>query len=127
MKMRRNRIIIACLFLIWVGGMYFFLIGQHHNSFETSKSREEYILRGRKVRLKGSAHNAGNDASKEVDKAGEPLHTDKREISDLNAAAYIDAAKLRPDEDPYARNAYNQKESDKIAVDREVPDVRDPK
>lgn len=52
---------------------------------------------------------------------------DSRKISDLDAVAYVDAAKLKPDEDPYARNAYNQKESDKTAVDRDVPDVRDGK
>ena len=125
--MRKNRIIVASLFLIWIGGMYFFLVGQHHNSFETSKSREEYILRGRKVRLKGRVANVGNDGPNIVNTAEKMRDGDKREISDLDAAAYVSAAKLKPDEDPYARNAYNQKESDKIAVDREVPDVRDAK
>ena len=45
----------------------------------------------------------------------------------MDANKYIEAFTLKPDEDAYARNAYNQKESDKLPVDREVPDVRDAK
>ena len=122
MKIRRNRVIVAGLFLVWLGGMYFFLIGQHHSSFQATKSREEYVLRGRKVGL-GTQH----AESKYPDKEKSSNDVDKRKISDLDPIAYVDASKLKPNEDPYARNAYNQKESDKIAVDREVPDVRDGK
>jgi len=127
MKMRRNRIIVVSLFLIWIGGMYFFLIGQHHTSFQKSKPRKEYVFRGRVLGLKEQNENRGSAVSFKEGKLGESSDIDKREISNLDAAAYVNAAKLRPDEDPYARNAYNQKESDKLPVDRAVPDVRDPK
>jgi len=115
------------LFLIWIGGMYFFLIGQHHTSFQKSKPRKEYVFRGRVLGLKEQNENRGSAVSFKEGKLGESSDIDKREISNLDAAAYVNAAKLRPDEDPYARNAYNQKESDKLPVDRAVPDVRDPK
>lgn len=128
MKFRRNRVVVASLFLVWIGGMYFFLIGQHHRSFKPEKSRDEYVLRGRKVRFKpnkqvldnNSKSKFGKDSSNEQD-------VDTRKISDLDASKYIEASKLKPDEDPYGRNAYNQKESEKLAMDREVPDVRDAK
>lgn len=68
-----------------------------------------------------------NHERNDISKNGKSNEMDKRKIADLNALAYVDAAKLKPNEDPYARNAYNQKESDGIAVDREVPDVRDGK
>eukprot|EP00794_Sanderia_malayensis_P020221 gene20221-22197_t len=127
MKIRRNRIAVATLFIVWIGGMYFFLIGQHHRTFEPEKSRHEYVVKGRKARLKEEhprepkeeSNNKGdNDVTKVVD---------RRKISDLDARSYVDAFALKPDEDAYGRNAYNQKESDKLPVDREVPDVRDGK
>ena len=120
MKLRRNRVIISLLFLVWLGGMYFFLIGQHHSKFSNTDlhSREQYIAKGKKARLE--------DEELLGDKA---IHQefDPRKIQDFDAASYINFATVKPDEDAYARNAYNQKESDKLAIDREVPDVRDPK
>lgn len=119
MKCRRNRIIVALLFAVWIGGMYFFLIGQHHRSFEPPKSRDEYVIRGRKAKQ--------NEDIAKQDETENPKDSDQRKISDLDANKYIEAFTLKPDEDAYARNAYNQKESDKLPVDREVPDVRDAK
>lgn len=50
---------------------------------------------------------------------------DSRKISDLDPSAYITKNGFKEGEDSYARNAYNLKVSDKIAFDREVPEVRD--
>ena len=38
--------------------------------------------------------------------------------------AYLDKTKVRPGGDAYIRNKFNQVESDKLAVDRDVPDTR---
>ncbi len=131
MKMRRNRLIVASLFLVWIGGMYFFLVGQHHRSFEPDKSREEYVVKGRKAKLKEDEVindiNPVDDAGNNRKYKQRDVEIDRRKISDLNAKEYVDAFTVKPDEDAYGRNAYNQKESDKLPVDREVPDVRDAK
>ena len=50
---------------------------------------------------------------------------DTRKISDFDTADYIAKNGYKDGEDAYARNAYNLKVSDKIAFDREVPEVRD--
>ena len=39
--------------------------------------------------------------------------------------AYINGNKLKPGEDAYNRNKFNQAASDKIVSNREVPDTRD--
>lgn len=51
---------------------------------------------------------------------------DIRKISDLDADRYIGATRVKEGEDSYQRNAFNQKASDNIPIDRDVPDVRDP-
>ena len=51
---------------------------------------------------------------------------DNRKISDLDATSYIDATRVKEGEDAYQKNAFNQKASDDIPLDREVPDVRTP-
>lgn len=50
---------------------------------------------------------------------------DSRQITDLDPVAYITKNGFKEGEDPYARNAYNLKVSDKVTFDREVPEVRD--
>ena len=40
--------------------------------------------------------------------------------------SYIDATKLKPGENKYGRNKFNQEASDKLQCDRSVPDTRSP-
>lgn len=43
---------------------------------------------------------------------------------DFNQEAYIGVTMVRAGQDPYARNKFNQVESDKLQMDRNVPDTR---
>lgn len=44
----------------------------------------------------------------------------------LDARQYVSGGALRPGEDPYRRNRFNQAASDALASDRDVPDTRNP-
>lgn len=43
---------------------------------------------------------------------------------DFDQDAYIAGTMVRAGQDPYARNKFNQVESDKLRMDRAVPDTR---
>ncbi|KAL7878078.1 hypothetical protein SRHO_G00047210 [Serrasalmus rhombeus] len=43
---------------------------------------------------------------------------------DFDQDLYVGATVVRPGQDPYARNKFNQVESDKLRMDRSVPDTR---
>lgn len=43
---------------------------------------------------------------------------------DFDQDLYVGATVVRPGQDPYARNKFNQVESDKLRMDRAVPDTR---
>ena len=43
---------------------------------------------------------------------------------DFDQDLYVGATVVRPGQDPYARNKFNQLESDKLRMDRAVPDTR---
>lgn len=43
---------------------------------------------------------------------------------DFNQEAYVGGTMVRSGQDPYARNKFNQVESDKLQMDRAVPDTR---
>lgn len=43
---------------------------------------------------------------------------------DFDQDAYVGATMVRSGQDPYARNKFNQVESDKLRMDRSIPDTR---
>jgi hypothetical protein len=43
---------------------------------------------------------------------------------DFNQEAYVGGTMVRSGQDPYARNKFNQVESDKLRMDRGIPDTR---
>lgn len=43
---------------------------------------------------------------------------------DFDQEAYVGVTMVRAGQDPYARNKFNQVESDKLRMDRNVPDTR---
>uniref|UniRef100_A0A3P8UAS1 Polypeptide N-acetylgalactosaminyltransferase n=1 Tax=Cynoglossus semilaevis TaxID=244447 RepID=A0A3P8UAS1_CYNSE len=54
----------------------------------------------------------------------ETLPPGKVRWQDYDQDLYVGATVVRPGQDPYARNKFNQVESDKLRMDRAVPDTR---
>lgn len=54
----------------------------------------------------------------------ETLPPGKVRWRDFNQEAYVGGTMVRSGQDPYARNKFNQVESDKLRMDRAVPDTR---
>eukprot|EP00064_Thunnus_orientalis_P017597 superscaffoldBa00003786_g17681 len=67
-----------------------------------------------------------NKAHNSDDKANslETLPPGKVRWQDFDQDLYVGATVVRPGQDPYARNKFNQVESDKLRMDRAVPDTR---
>ena len=45
----------------------------------------------------------------------------------FNEKIYIDRTRLKPGQDAYARNKFNQQASDRIKSNRDIPDTRHPR
>lgn len=45
-------------------------------------------------------------------------------MAKFDSKAYIDAHRLREGQDAYETNKFNQKASDDLPLDRDIPDVR---
>ncbi|XP_025770778.1 polypeptide N-acetylgalactosaminyltransferase 2-like [Puma concolor] len=54
----------------------------------------------------------------------ETLPPGKVRWRDFNQEAYVGGTMVRSGQDPYARNKFNQVESDKLRMDRAIPDTR---
>ncbi|XP_008641520.2 PREDICTED: polypeptide N-acetylgalactosaminyltransferase 2 [Corvus brachyrhynchos] len=64
--------------------------------------------------------NDGDDKAQSV----ETLPPGKVRWQDFDQDAYVGATVVRSGQDPYARNKFNQVESDKLRMDRSIPDTR---
>lgn len=51
---------------------------------------------------------------------------DKLQWQYFDERAYVDKTKLKPGQDAYARNKFNQAASDQLMSNREIPDSRHP-
>ncbi|GAA6077077.1 polypeptide N-acetylgalactosaminyltransferase 2 [Tachysurus ichikawai] len=58
------------------------------------------------------------------DDPGCSSQTGKVRWQDFDQDLYVGATVVKPGQDPYARNKFNQVESDKLRMDRGVPDTR---
>nr|XP_024218259.1 polypeptide N-acetylgalactosaminyltransferase 2 [Halyomorpha halys] len=99
--MRRNVKIILFLSVVWVLAVLCYL----HSSQEIMEDLPE----NRGLRLKGLLEAAETEA------AAQPS---------LDERTYVAGGGLRPGEDPYLRNRFNQEASDKLPSNRPVPDTR---
>ena len=59
-----------------------------------------------------------------IRKRGNSDEVDSRRIEDFDVEGYLAVTRVKKGDDAYASNAYNQEASDKVAFDRDVPDVR---
>uniref|UniRef100_A0A8C6L127 Polypeptide N-acetylgalactosaminyltransferase n=1 Tax=Nothobranchius furzeri TaxID=105023 RepID=A0A8C6L127_NOTFU len=97
--MRRKSRILLCFAVLWVLGIaYYFYSG-------TALSRKVGVPF---VNACACVH----------------LSPGKVRWQDFDQDLYVGATVVRPGQDPYARNKFNQVESDKLRMDRAVPDTR---
>uniref|UniRef100_A0A674MKA5 Polypeptide N-acetylgalactosaminyltransferase n=1 Tax=Takifugu rubripes TaxID=31033 RepID=A0A674MKA5_TAKRU len=104
--MRRKSRILLCFAVLWVLGIaYYFYSG-------TSLSRKHYHVCDKDQHHHGKSHNNYRNSRGIV------------RWQDFDQDQYVGATVVRPGQDPYARNKFNQVESDKLRMDRAVPDTR---
>uniref|UniRef100_A0A8C2QYH1 Polypeptide N-acetylgalactosaminyltransferase n=1 Tax=Capra hircus TaxID=9925 RepID=A0A8C2QYH1_CAPHI len=72
------------------------------------------------VKKKDLHHSNGDEKAHSM----ETLPPGKVRWRDFNQEAYVGGTMVRSGQDPYARNKFNQVESDKLRMDRAVPDTR---
>uniref|UniRef100_A0A674MYY6 Polypeptide N-acetylgalactosaminyltransferase n=1 Tax=Takifugu rubripes TaxID=31033 RepID=A0A674MYY6_TAKRU len=109
--MRRKSRILLCFAVLWVLGIaYYFYSG-------TSLSR--------KVGFRSCFPSDSRCHANASDRRS-PLTVCAGKVrwQDFDQDQYVGATVVRPGQDPYARNKFNQVESDKLRMDRAVPDTR---
>ncbi|XP_029315390.1 polypeptide N-acetylgalactosaminyltransferase 2 isoform X1 [Cottoperca gobio] len=110
--MRRKSRILLCFAVLWVLGIaYYFYSG-------TALSRKDEW---------GSSDSSSRSKTHMSDDKTHSLETlapGKVRWQDFDQDLYVGATVVRPGQDPYARNKFNQVESDKLRMDRAVPDTR---
>uniref|UniRef100_A0A4W2E2P9 Polypeptide N-acetylgalactosaminyltransferase n=2 Tax=Pecora TaxID=35500 RepID=A0A4W2E2P9_BOBOX len=72
------------------------------------------------IKKKDLHHSNGDEKAHSM----ETLPPGKVRWRDFNQEAYVGGTMVRSGQDPYARNKFNQVESDKLRMDRAVPDTR---
>uniref|UniRef100_A0A3Q3STB5 Polypeptide N-acetylgalactosaminyltransferase n=1 Tax=Mastacembelus armatus TaxID=205130 RepID=A0A3Q3STB5_9TELE len=110
--MRRKSRILLCFAVLWVLGIaYYFYSG-------TALSRKD-DWGSSDLSSRSKAHSSDDKAH-----SLETLPPGKVRWQDFDQDLYVGATVVRPGQDPYARNKFNQVESDKLRMDRAVPDTR---
>ncbi|XP_077607812.1 polypeptide N-acetylgalactosaminyltransferase 2 [Crocuta crocuta] len=72
------------------------------------------------IKKKDLHHSNGDEKAQSM----ETLPPGKVRWRDFNQEAYVGGTMVRSGQDPYARNKFNQVESDKLRMDRAIPDTR---
>ncbi|XP_028623580.1 LOW QUALITY PROTEIN: polypeptide N-acetylgalactosaminyltransferase 2 [Grammomys surdaster] len=122
--MRRRSRMLLCFALLWVLGIAFYM----------------YLGGGSALAAGGggAGRKGGGDWSDVDPVKKKDLHYSRDEKSqgvetlppgkvrwpDFNQEAYVGGTMVRSGQDPYARNKFNQVESDKLHMDRNIPDTR---
>ncbi|EDO38151.1 predicted protein [Nematostella vectensis] len=124
--MRRRRLILFLLVLVWVVGMCYFLTNSTGNRNSSPQETDIFTRDEAQTGPTNQDLQENQETSREIPKEREEEEEfDKRKISDLDPIKYIVENGFHEGDDAYAKNAYNIKKSDQLPVDREVPDVRD--
>ncbi|KAG8444316.1 hypothetical protein GDO86_009485 [Hymenochirus boettgeri] len=111
--MRRKSRILLCFAFLWLLGIAYYMYSgttgsgrkEDWNQIETVKKRDPHGINGEELSL-------------------ETLPPGKIRWQDFDQEAYVGVTAVRPGQDAYARNKFNQVESDKLHMDRSVPDTR---
>jgi len=99
------------------------LVVQEHNVNEALRLKDEVVREIQTVRV--SAYLTVQPIQSAVHE-DYSHHSDKLQWQYFDERAYVDKTKLRPGQDAYARNKFNQAASDQLKSNREIPDSRHP-
>uniref|UniRef100_A0A8C6L5C6 Polypeptide N-acetylgalactosaminyltransferase n=1 Tax=Nothobranchius furzeri TaxID=105023 RepID=A0A8C6L5C6_NOTFU len=119
--MRRKSRILLCFAVLWVLGIaYYFYSGTARGRGTMNRDNGVYSLDRSHMGL----HHQRGESSFVNACACVHLSPGKVRWQDFDQDLYVGATVVRPGQDPYARNKFNQVESDKLRMDRAVPDTR---
>ncbi|MEE6475321.1 hypothetical protein FKM82_010703 [Ascaphus truei] len=113
--MRKKSRMLLCFAFLWLLGIAYYMYSgttvsnrkDDWNEIDAVKKRDPHSING-------------EDKTENV----ETLPPGKVRWQDFDQEAYVGVTVVRPGQDPYARNKFNQVESDKLRMDRSVPDTR---
>uniref|UniRef100_A0A8I6A5D7 Polypeptide N-acetylgalactosaminyltransferase n=1 Tax=Rattus norvegicus TaxID=10116 RepID=A0A8I6A5D7_RAT len=121
--MRRRSRMLLCFALLWVLGIAYYMYSGGGSALAAGGGGA-----GRKgdwndidsIKKKDLHHSRGDEKAQSM----ETLPPGKVRWPDFNQEAYVGGTMVRSGQDPYARNKFNQVESDKLRMDRSIPDTR---
>ncbi|CAJ0586067.1 unnamed protein product, partial [Mesorhabditis spiculigera] len=141
-KLCRLKNIVALLLIGWIGGIgYLVMVSQHEDGYR-NKLMDGWDDRGGKanlarLRARGAEEEAADSRVQHPDVAAVvvPVKLDNAVIhpkpqppqtwQQFDSAAYLSRGALKPGEDKYAANKFNQQAADAARIDRPITDSRE--
>uniref|UniRef100_A0A9L0SV67 Polypeptide N-acetylgalactosaminyltransferase n=1 Tax=Equus caballus TaxID=9796 RepID=A0A9L0SV67_HORSE len=122
--MRRRSRMLLCFAFLWVLGIAYYMYSGGGSALAAGAGggagRKEDWNEIDPIKMKDLHHSNGDEKAQSV----ETLPPGKVRWRDFNQEAYVGGTMVRSGQDPYARNKFNQVESDKLRMDRAIPDTR---
>ncbi|XP_073735166.1 polypeptide N-acetylgalactosaminyltransferase 2 isoform X1 [Callorhinus ursinus] len=122
--MRRRSRMLLCFAFLWVLGIAYYMYSGGGSALAAGAGggagRKEDWNEIDPIKKKDLHHSNGDEKAQSM----ETLPPGKVRWRDFNQEAYVGGTMVRSGQDPYARNKFNQVESDKLRMDRAIPDTR---
>uniref|UniRef100_A0A2D4NH11 Uncharacterized protein n=1 Tax=Micrurus spixii TaxID=129469 RepID=A0A2D4NH11_9SAUR len=116
--MRRRSRLLLCFAFLWVLGIAYYMYSGGSAALAGGGRKED--PNNINTLKKKDQHSNGDEKSQNM----ETLPPGKVRWQDFDQDAYIGVTMVKAGQDPYARNKFNQVESDKLRMDRNVQDTR---
>ncbi|GAB5578379.1 polypeptide N-acetylgalactosaminyltransferase 2 isoform X1 [Prionailurus iriomotensis] len=115
---------LLCFAFLWVLGIAYYMYSGGGSALAAGAGggagRKEDWNEIDPIKKKDLHHSNGDEKAQSM----ETLPPGKVRWRDFNQEAYVGGTMVRSGQDPYARNKFNQVESDKLRMDRAIPDTR---
>uniref|UniRef100_A0A8V0Y6W2 Polypeptide N-acetylgalactosaminyltransferase n=1 Tax=Gallus gallus TaxID=9031 RepID=A0A8V0Y6W2_CHICK len=118
--MRRRSRLLLCFAFLWVLGIAYYMYSGGSAALAGGGGGRKEDPNDIDAKRKDMHVSDGEDKAQSV----ETLPPGKVRWQDFDQDAYVSATMVRSGQDPYARNKFNQVESDKLRMDRNIPDTR---
>uniref|UniRef100_A0A1D5RJN4 Polypeptide N-acetylgalactosaminyltransferase n=1 Tax=Macaca mulatta TaxID=9544 RepID=A0A1D5RJN4_MACMU len=122
--MRRRSRMLLCFAFLWVLGIAYYMYSGGGSALAGGAGggagRKEDWNEIDPIKKKDLHHSNGEEKAQSM----ETLPPGKVRWPDFNQEGYVGGTMVRSGQDPYARNKFNQVESDKLRMDRAIPDTR---